>query len=107
VSWAVRPSTWAASAGSCTPFDDDPAAAGAGEGGFGDAESVDTAAQHLQGAVGGFAVGVSGGGRAGLQHDLRAAAQIETEVDGHTAAVRGAAALLQAAHNHPSGPCRQ
>lgn len=63
-------------------FDDDPVAAGAREGGFGDAQCVDAAAQHLQGAVGGFAVGVSGGGGAGLQHDLRAATQIESEVDG-------------------------
>ncbi len=64
-------------------FDEDAVVAGADKGGFGDAERVDAAAQHLQGAVGGRAVGVGGGGGPGLEHDLGAAPQVESEADRH------------------------
>lgn len=63
-------------------FDDDPLVAGTDEGGFGDAERVDPAAQHLQGAVGGLGVGLERLGGTGLQHDLGAAPQIQSETDG-------------------------
>lgn len=67
-------------------FDEDAVIAGAHEGGLGEAERVDAAAQYLHGAVGGFtagAGGAGGGGGAGLQHDLGAAAQVESEADRH------------------------
>ena len=51
----------------------------AGEGGLGDAEGVDAAAQHLQCAVGGLAVGLHTGAVLGLQDDLGAALEIEAE----------------------------
>ncbi len=60
-------------------FDDDPVVAGTGDGGLRDAERVDAAAQYLHGAVGGRRVGLDGGGVAGFQHDLGAAAQVEAE----------------------------
>lgn len=64
-------------------FDEDAVIAGAHEGGLGEAECVDAAAQYLHGAVGGFTADAGGGGGAGLQHDLGAAAQVESEADRH------------------------
>lgn len=62
-------------------LDDDPVVTGADEARFGDAERVDPAAQHLQGAVGGLGVGLQRLGGTGLQHDLGAAPQVQSETD--------------------------
>jgi hypothetical protein len=56
---------------------DDPAFTGLGDGRFGNAERVDTSAEHLQGPLGGPPVRLHGGGVAGLEHDLSAATQVE------------------------------
>lgn len=60
-------------------FDDDPVLAGAGQGGFGDAEGVDALAKHFKGAVGALAVRFRGVGVLGLEHHSGAALQVEAE----------------------------
>lgn len=60
-------------------FDDDAPFAGAGERGFGDAETVDAFAEHLQGAVGGRRVGAGGGSVLGLEDDAGPPTEVESE----------------------------
>ncbi len=60
-------------------LDDDPTLAGAGQRGLGDAQGVDAAAEHLERAVGGLAVGLDPGAVLGLQDDLGAALEVEAE----------------------------
>jgi hypothetical protein len=62
-------------------FDDDPAVTGQLEGGFGDAEGVDSPPQDLEGPRRHLGVHVHFGRVLGLEHDLGAAAQVEPEVD--------------------------
>jgi hypothetical protein len=63
-------------------LDDDPPFPGAGQAGFRDAEGINPSAQHLEGAVGRLAVGLHGRRVLGLQDDLGAAAQVETQLGG-------------------------
>jgi hypothetical protein len=61
-------------------LDDDAVLAGAGEGRLGDAEGVDAPTDDAEGAVGGLGVGLDAFGVTGLEDDLGAALQVETEV---------------------------
>ena len=56
--------------------------AGAGQGRLGDPERVDPAAEHLEGPVGGRAVGGDPLAVLGLQDDLGAALEVEPEAGG-------------------------
>ena len=85
-------------------FDDDPVVAGAGERGFGDAERVDTAAQHLQRRRWPRRR-LRGGGVAGLQDDLGAAAQVEAR-DGASCQGEDAARAVRATRP-PLAPWRR
>ncbi len=60
-------------------LDDDAPLAGARQRRLGDAEGVDAAADHLERAVGGLAVGLHPLAVLGLQDDLGAALEVEAE----------------------------
>ena len=84
-------------------LDDDPVVAGAGERRLRDAQRVDPAAEHLDGAVGRLGVGLDAVGRARLQGDLGAAAQVETET-GLLGQGEGGTATEQPQHQQETEP---